>query len=158
MGVKAGMSLRLAHVLSPAAHFMPAGEVRYGEASGEVVDILLDFADGVEPEELWHPFQDDGSRSLVIGRSLPARYSLDLTGLPSRETPAFLQHLGRTVQRHTTLVPAVGCAQHWFAAQVAATISRPQHVLPVVAGQEAAFLANRCVLEILNGMAERKLV
>src|SRR5690606_21059127 len=55
MGVRPGMSLRLAHVLSPHSHFMPAAEASYSQASGEIVDVLLDSPCLVEPEELWHP-------------------------------------------------------------------------------------------------------
>ena len=54
-GVKSGMSLRLAHVLSPEAHFMAADPPRYYDASAEVAGVLLDFTHLIEIEALWAP-------------------------------------------------------------------------------------------------------
>ena len=141
-GVRPGMSLRQAHALSPHALFLSAARLRYHHASGEVVDVLADFADVVEPEELWQP--DTQARPSAGGRSLPAHYYLDLD-LPDQEALALAQHAGRTVRQETHLAPAIGLAPHKFAAQVAASLTRPNHARPVAAGEEVEFLAGRSI-------------
>ncbi len=145
VGVKAGMTLRLAHVLSPQARFLPATRPRYAQASGEIVDVLLDFAPDVEPQELWHPFGETSVQFTVDGRYLPARYYLDFDGLPPRESLALAQEMGRFLRGETRFSPAIGLAQGRFAAQVAATISRPDHARLVEPGDDADFLATRSI-------------
>jgi nucleotidyltransferase/DNA polymerase involved in DNA repair len=137
-GVRPGMSLQLAHLLTPGSHFMPANPPRYLDASGEVVDVLVDFSPLVEPEELWHP-------APVQPGCLPVRYYLDLESLPLAEALPLVQEMGRTVRQETRLTPTIGLAQQRLAAQVAATLARPNHTKTVPVGEEAAFLADRPV-------------
>ena len=156
-GVRPGMPLRQAHLLSPASHFLPAAPSRYLDATGEVVDVLVDFTHLVVPEELWQP-PLDGKHTLPAGaRTLPARYTVDLEGLPSQEALPLVQEMGRAVRRHTHLEPAVGLAAASFAAQVAAALARPNCVRPVAAGAERGFLADRPVtfLPLEQEMARR---
>ena len=47
-GVRPGMSLRLAHVLSPQAEFISTNLPHYFSAHGEITDILTDFTNLVE--------------------------------------------------------------------------------------------------------------
>lgn len=140
-GVRPGMSLRLAHMLTPNSHFMPATPPRYLDASGEVVDVLVDFSPLVEPEELWQP----EAQHTAGGQRLPARYYLDLDDLPMSEALPLVQEMGRTVRQETKLAPAIGLAEQRLAAQVAATLARPNHTKTVPVGEEAAFLADRPV-------------
>jgi DNA polymerase-4 len=133
-GVRIGMSLRLAHVLSPHSHFLPAAETRYSKVSGELVDLLLDFSPLIEPQEWWHP---------IPARQLPARYCLDLEGLPQREALPFVQEMGRTLRKETLFSAAIGLATHKFTAEVAATVCRDGHMLSVQVGQDESFLAAR---------------
>lgn len=139
-GVRAGMPLRQAHVLSPGSCFLPAEPARYLSAAGELIDALTDFTPLVAPEDLWQP---PGKRqSLPAGaRTLPARYTVDLEGLPRREAVPLTQEMGRTVRRETGLEAAIGIAADAFTAQVAATLARPNHVRPVEPGAEREFLA-----------------
>jgi DNA polymerase-4 len=138
-GVRPGMSLRLAHLLTPDSHFMPADPSRYLDASGEVVDVLVDFSPLVEPEELWQP----ETQQTAGGQHLPARYYMDLDSLPIGEALPLVQEMGRTVRQETKLIPAIGLAEQRLAAQVAATLARPNHAKTVPVGEEAAFLADR---------------
>ena len=141
-GVRPGMSLRQAHALSPHSRFLSTARLKYLHASGEVVDVLVDFSNTVEPEELWWPPSETREPPTAGGRSLPAHYYLDLD-LPAQEAIPFSRHIGRSVRQETQLAPAIGLAPHKFAAQVAAALARPNHARPVAAGEEAEFLAGR---------------
>ncbi len=141
-GVKIGMSLRLVQVLSPHSHFMPAAETRYSKTSGEVIDLLLDFSPLIEPQEWWHPFKDKQPASLAT-RVLPARYCLDLEGLPHKEALPFVQEIGRMLRQETRFSAAIGLAANKFTAEVASFVCRTDHTLPVQSGQDAQFLASR---------------
>jgi DNA polymerase-4 len=142
-GVQPGMSLRLVHVLSPQSHFMPATELKYSQTSGEIVDILMDFARFIEPEELWHPFTKVDQRLTMSARTLPARYCLDLEELPLKESLPFSRQIGQAVRQETHLSPAIGLAANKFTAQIAATLGSSNCVLPVSPGEEAQFLSTR---------------
>lgn len=141
-GVRPGMPLRHAHVLSPDSRFLPAELDRYLGAAGEVVDVLTDFTPLVAPEEVWQSI--DRKQWLPAGaRTLPARYTVDLEGLPQREALPLAQEMGRTVRGQTGLEPAVGLADDAFTAQVAATMTRPNHLRPVDSSARREFLAER---------------
>jgi DNA polymerase-4 len=144
-GVEIGMSLRLVQVLSPSSHFMPAAENRYSKVSSEVIDILTDFSHLIEPQELWHPYAKPRQPVSAHSRALPARYCLDLEGLPEREALPFVQAMGQSVRQETKMDPAIGLARQKFTAQVAATICHTSHALPVKAGEETTFLASRAL-------------
>jgi nucleotidyltransferase/DNA polymerase involved in DNA repair len=148
------MSLRLAHVLSPEAHFMAADPPRYYDASAEVAGVLLDFTHLIEIEALWAPHKNRAAkpagRSLTgpgtaLGWRLPAAYTLDLESLPPAEALGLAQEMGRQVRRQTRLAPAVSLAKSKFVAQVAASLTRPNHARPVTAAEEGAFLAGQPV-------------
>jgi DNA polymerase-4 len=144
-GVKPGMSLRLAHVLSPHSHFVPAALPRYQGAAGEVVDVLTDFTHLVEPENLWQPPERAQPYLTAATRCLPAHYYVDLESLPLREATPLSQEIGRTVRSETRLAPSVGLAADRFTAQVAATLGRPNHLRPVTPETERDFLAQRSI-------------
>jgi len=141
LGVAPGMSLRLAHVLSPESNFLPSAPAQYLNASGEVVDILSDFSPLIEPEELWQPMLTSWQQETIGGRTLPARYYLDMEGLPLPEAVPLAREIGRTIQRESKLTPAVGLAQNKFVAQVAASLSTAGRLLPVQPQKERSFLA-----------------
>lgn len=143
MGVKSGMSLRLVQVLSPHSHFLPAARARYGQVASEVMDVLTDFSCLVEPQELWHSAANPKQYFTRNGRTLPARYCLDLEGLPAQESVTFVREIGKSVRQETGLAPAIGLASNKFTAQIAATIARPNRALPVASGQDAGFLSSR---------------
>jgi len=141
VGVRARMPLRQAHLLSPAAHFLPPAQPRYRGASGETVDVLTDFTPLIEPEDLWLAELEMMYPVPLHHRFLPAHYHLDLESLPVKEVIPFVQHIGRMLRQETKLAPAIGLGQSKFTAQVAATTARINHLRPVLPGQEVAFLA-----------------
>jgi nucleotidyltransferase/DNA polymerase involved in DNA repair len=144
-GVKPGMSLRLAHVLSPNSQFIPPTPPLYLKTSSEITDILTDFTHLVEPEALWLANHSPEQRRVAVGCSLPARFTLDLESLEPANAMALAKEIGSTVRRHTHLSPAVGLAENWFVAQVAAAHTKPNHVRPIFPGQESQFLASRTI-------------
>lgn len=144
-GVRPGMSLRLAHVLSPNSQFMPPTPPLYLRASSEITDILTDFTHLVEPEALWLANHSPEQQRAAVGRSLPARFTLDLESLEPASAIAMAKEIGSTVRQHTHLSPAVSLAENWFVAQVAAAHTKPNHARPIFPGQETQFLASRTI-------------
>ena len=150
-GGKPGRSLRLAHVVSPEAHFMAAAPPRSHNVSAEVAGVLMAFTHLIEIEALWSPnIKQATSRprwgpGVAFGRRLPASYTLDLESLPPAEALALSQEMGRQVRRQTQLTPAVGLAKSKFVAQVAATLARPNHARSITADEEGSFLASQPV-------------
>ncbi len=145
MGVKSGMSLRLVQVLSPESHFLPADTSQYSGVSGELIDLLTDYSCLLEPQELWHSSASPNRFLSQIVRTLPACYCLDLEGLPYQQSTSFVQEMGKAVRQETSFAPSVGLAANKFTAQVAATVCRPSHALPVSPGEEGRFLSARPV-------------
>ena len=156
-GVKPGMSLRLAHVLSPHSHFMPATLPRYQGAAGEVIDVLTDFTHLVEPENLWQPPDRAQPYLAAAMRALPAHYYVDLESLPLREATPLAQEIGRAVRHKTRLAPSMGLADDRFTAQVAATLGRPNNLRPVEPEAGRDFLARQSIsfLPLHKEMARR---
>ena len=173
-GVRPGMSLRLAHVLTPQAEFLPANPDRYRHTYGEITDILTDFTNRIEPEELWsavglgvlaptrtqYARSDNGPLSFqgrAFARSLPARYTLDLETLPIVEALSLSKEIGRSVRRHTYLAPTLGLAEDRFCAQIAATVSKPNHIRSVDSEEKSDFLARQTIhfLPLDREMARR---
>lgn len=142
-GVRPGMSLRMVQLLSPNAQFLPAAAPRYAQVSAEVVDVLADFLPDIEPQELWHSFPESALGATAHAYYLPARYCLDLDGLPQSEAVTVVQEMGRQVRQETSFTPGIGVSADKFTAQIAATVCRPNHLLPVAAEGAAEFLSSR---------------
>jgi nucleotidyltransferase/DNA polymerase involved in DNA repair len=164
-GVRPGMSLRLAHVLSPQAEFISTNLPHYFSAHGEITDILTDFTNLVEPQKLWslaevEPLRKAKRRDLpaanlptnqpaplgkAFGRRLPARYTLDLQSLPPVEALPLAQEIGRSVRQHTYLSPAIGLATNRFVAQMAAVLTHPNHARTISLEDEPLFLSAQTI-------------
>lgn len=144
-GVRPGMSLRLAHTLSPHSHFMPAALSKYQLAAAEIIDTLTDFTHLVEPDNLWQPLEKPPAFLSAAARRLPASYYVDLETLPLHEATPLAREIGRSVRQHTALQPALGLAADRFTAHVAATLARPNHLRPVEPHEEETFLAAQSI-------------
>ncbi len=150
-GVRPGMSLRLAHFLSPQANFIPANPPRYLDASAEIVDILTGFTHLVEPELYWSQagvrVRNAKASNLqagygpAFGHRLPACFTLDLESLPPAEALSLAQEIGRSVRDHSHLAPAIGLAQNIFVAHVAAVFTQANYARPITSDQVSPFLA-----------------
>ena len=144
-GVRPGMSLRLAHVISPEAEFMGANPPLYFNASGEITDILSDFTHLIEPEALWHPEVDLKRNKTASSFRLPARFNLDLETLPEKNALALARHIGKDIRQKTWMNPAIGLAKDKFVAQVAATITQPNHARSITPAETTQFLSSRSI-------------
>lgn len=123
-GIKTAMPLSEAYRLCPQAVFLPGRYAHYKATSDQFMAILADFTPDVEPfslDEAW----------------------IDLTGFePSygaaRRTAQKIQ--GR-IQEELGITASVGIATCKVVAKVASDREKPNGLVEVPAGQEAAFLA-----------------
>jgi len=123
-GVHSAMPLRRAYQLCPHAIFVEGHMERYREYSGRVFEILNSFT------------------PLVSMASIDEAY-LDMTGTERLHGPplkaAHLLH--ERVKRATALNCSVGISASRLVAKVSSDQAKPNGVLWVIPGQEAAFLA-----------------
>jgi len=123
-GLHAGMPLSRAQRLCPQAIFLEGDYHRYGEASNAFQAILADFSPDLEVVSIDEAYLDiTGSEYLFgppkeLGRKLKARVRSEL-GLPA----------------------SVGIASCKVVAKVASDRAKPDGLVEVPAGQEAAFLS-----------------
>lgn len=153
-GVQPGMSLRLAHFLSPRAKFQPANKPLYQGSSAEIVDLLSDFTNLVEPELFWSQagmkanFTGTGLQAgygPAFGHRLPARYTIDLESLPQKEALRLVAEIGRSVRAETKLAPAIGLADNTFVAHIAAVMAQSNHTRSIPFDHVAGFLSCRSI-------------
>jgi DNA polymerase-4 len=123
-GVHSAMPLRTAAALCPGGVFVPVDGAKYQAASRQVMAILRRFTPQVEPVSIDEAFLDvTGSQALFgdgesIGRQIRA---------------AIREELGLTA--------SVGVATTKLVAKVASDLRKPDALVVVPPGQEAAFLA-----------------
>jgi DNA polymerase-4 len=122
-GVHSAMPLRTAAALCPGAVFVPVDGAKYMAVSREVMAILRRFTPGVEPISIDEAFLDvTGSQALFgdgesIGRQIRA-----------------------AIRDEVRLTASVGVATTKLVAKVASDLRKPDALVVVPPGQEAAFL------------------
>jgi nucleotidyltransferase/DNA polymerase involved in DNA repair len=124
---------------------MAANPPRYFSASGEITDILSDFTHLFEPEALWHPEFDSKRKHTASSLRLPARFNMDFEMLPEKEAVALARQIGKNVRQKTWMNPAIGVAQNKFVAQIAATLTRPNHSRSISPTETPDFLSSRSI-------------
>ena len=123
-GVHSAMPISRAFRLCPQAVFLPVDMDKYTAVSREIMDLLADFTPLIEPLSIDEAFLDvTASRALhgdgaVIGREIKARIKADVS-----------------------LTASVGVATNKFLAKVASELEKPDGLVVVEPGHEAAFLA-----------------
>lgn len=123
-GVRSAMPSSQAGRLCPQAVFLPVRMARYQQVSRQVMAILRHYTPLLEQISVDEAFLDvTGSRRLFgeagqIGREIKARIRAELD-----------------------LTASVGIASNKFVAKVASDLRKPDGLVLVRAGQEAAFLA-----------------
>jgi DNA polymerase-4 len=123
-GVHSAMPLRTAAALCPGGVFVPVDGAKYMAVSREVMAILRRFTPGVEPISIDEAFLDvTGSQALfgdgeTIGRQIRA-----------------------AIRDEVRLTASVGVATTKLVAKVASDLRKPDALVVVPPGQEAAFLA-----------------
>jgi DNA polymerase-4 len=121
-GVHSAMPLRTAARLCPEAAFLPGRFERYAEVSRAVMDIFDDYTPLVEPISMDEAF-------------------LDVTGAPAGDGPTIGRALKARVRDEVGLVVSVGVATNKLVAKVASDLRKPDALVIVAPGDEAAFLA-----------------
>jgi DNA polymerase IV len=122
LGVHSAMPLRTAARLCPQGAFLPGRFERYAEVSRQVMDIFDDYTPLVEPISMDEAF-------------------LDVTGAPAGDGPTIGRALRDRVRNEVGLVVSVGVATNKLVAKVASDLRKPDALVIVAPGEEAAFLA-----------------
>ena len=136
-GLHAGMPLAQAYRLCPSARFIPGRFDHYLEVSRRFLSILGDYT----------PF--------IQSMGLDEAY-LDMTGFESLYGPPerVAAEMKRRVNDELRITASVGIATSRVVAKVASDAGKPDGLLTVPPGHEAAFLAPRRVRE-LPGVGEK---
>jgi DNA polymerase-4 len=123
-GIHSAMSLREAYRRCPGAVFLPVDGGRYQQASREVMAILRRYTPAVEPISIDEAFLDvTGSAALFgDGETIATRIKDD-------------------VRSEVGLTASVGVATTKLVAKVASDLRKPDGLVVVPPGHEAAFLA-----------------
>lgn len=123
-GVHSAMPLRRAYQLCPQAIFVEGHMERYRDYSGRVFEVLNRFT------------------PLVSMASIDEAY-LDMTGTERLHGPPLraAHRLHEAIKSETALNCSVGVSQSRLVAKVSSDQAKPNGVLWVIPGQEAAFLA-----------------
>ncbi len=123
-GVHSAMPLRTAHKLCPQAIFVDGHPERYREYSQKVYDVLCGFTPLVEMASIDEAYLDVTGTQRLYGPPLRA---------------AHLLH--ERVHAATSLNCSIGVAASRLVAKICSDQAKPNGVLWVVPGREAAFLA-----------------
>jgi DNA polymerase-4 len=121
-GVHSAMPLRTAARLCPQAAFLQGRFDRYAEVSRAVMAIFDEYTPLVEPISMDEAF-------------------LDVTGAPAGNGPSIGRALKARVRGEVGLVVSVGVATNKLVAKVASDLRKPDGLVIVEPGDEAAFLA-----------------
>lgn len=123
-GVHSAMPLRTAHALCPQGVFLPVDGRRYQAASRAVMTILRRFTPLVEPISIDEAFLDvTGSRALF------------------GDGPTIAAMIRKAVSEEVGLTASVGVAATKLVAKIASDLRKPDGLVVVPPGEEAAFLA-----------------
>jgi DNA polymerase-4 len=123
-GLHSGMPLRTASRLCPQAIFIEGSFPRYRAASQKFMAILADFSPFLEPVSLDEAY-------------------LDATGFESIHGSArrMAEKIRARVKGKLGLTASVGIASGKVIAKIAAELSKPDGLMEILPGEEAAFLA-----------------
>lgn len=123
-GVRSAMPIRRAVRLCPHAVFLPVDMERYRRVSDQVMAILRDFSPLVEVVSVDEAFVDLAGTEGLFGSPLEA-----------------VRRIKARVRRETGLTASAGLAANKFVAKVASDLGKPDGLVVVAPGTEAAFLA-----------------
>jgi DNA polymerase-4 len=123
-GVRSAMPLRTAAALCPNAIFVPVDGRKYGAVSREVMAILRTFTPLVEPVSIDEAFLD-------------VRGTEGLLGSPE----AIARQIKAEIVGQLSLTISVGVATTRLVAKIASDLRKPDGLVVVAPGTEAAFLA-----------------
>jgi DNA polymerase IV len=123
-GVHSAMPLRTAYALCPTGVFLPVDGRKYQSVSRDVMTILRTFTPLVEPISIDEAFLDvTGSRALF------------------GDGPTIAAAIRSKVRQEVGLTVSVGVATTKLVAKIASDLRKPDALVVVPPGEEAAFLA-----------------
>jgi nucleotidyltransferase/DNA polymerase involved in DNA repair len=123
-GVASAMPISRAYRACPHGIYVPVDMEKYARVSRQVMEVLRRFTDLVEPISIDEAFLDvTGSRRILGDGERIARALKD------------------TVRRETSLTASVGVATSKLVAKIASDLRKPDGLVVVPPGTEAAFLA-----------------
>jgi DNA polymerase-4 len=123
-GVRSAMPISKAARLCPHGVFVPVDMEKYARVSEEIMAILGDFSPLVEPVSVDEAFVDlTGTESLF--------------GAPADT----VQRIKQRIREATGLGASAGLASNKFIAKIASDLRKPDGLVIVPPGREAAFLA-----------------
>jgi DNA polymerase IV len=123
-GVHSAMSLREAVRRCPDGVFLPVDGRRYQRASRDVMTVLRRFTPQVEPISIDEAFLDVTGSQALFG-----------------DGPAIARRIKDDVHQEVGLTASVGVATTKLVAKIASDLRKPDGLVVVAPGEEAAFLA-----------------
>ena len=123
-GVHSAMSLREAYRRCPGAVFLPVDGRRYQQASRDVMTILRRYTPQCEPISIDEAFLDVTGSAALFG-----------------DGPTIATLIKAAVHEEVGLTASVGVASNKLVAKVASDLRKPDGLVVVPPGEEAAFLA-----------------
>jgi len=123
-GVRSAMPLRIAGRLCPEGIFVPGDAEAYGKASDAVMDLFFERTPLVEPISLDEAFLDVTATEHLFGGAVQIAHGLKAD-----------------VRSKCGLVLSVGVAANKLCAKIGSDLRKPDGLVIVPAGTEAAFLA-----------------
>jgi DNA polymerase-4 len=123
-GIHSAMPVRQARLLCPDAAFVPVDGRRYATASRRVMDILRRFTPLFEPISIDEAFLDVTGSRMLFG-----------------DGEAIARAIKAAIRGEEELTASVGVATTKLVAKVASDLRKPDGLVVVPPGSEAAFLA-----------------
>jgi len=123
-GVHSAMPLRTAGRLCPDAAFLPVDGAKYQRVSREVMAILRRFSPLVEPISIDEAFLDVTASAALFG-----------------DGPTIAARIKAAIRDEIGLTASVGVATTKLVAKIASELRKPDGLVVVPPGDEAAFLA-----------------
>ena len=122
-GVHSAMPITQAYRLCPTAIFLPVEMPKYVRVSADVMEILREVTPLVEPLSLDEAFLDVTASGALLGSGL-----------------AIAQRLKSRIRERVGLTASAGVAPNKFLAKIASDLEKPDGLVEVRPGTEAAFL------------------
>jgi nucleotidyltransferase/DNA polymerase involved in DNA repair len=123
-GVGSAMPISQAFRLCPKGVYLPVDMEKYGQVSKQVMEVLRGITDLVEPVSIDEAFLDVTGRRRALGSG-----------------EAIARKLKDAIRQQIRLTASVGVAASKLVAKVASDLRKPDGLVVVPPGTEAAFLA-----------------
>lgn len=130
-GVRSAMPVSRARQLCPSAVYLESDFSYYGPASKQFHAILRDYTPLVEPAGADEAYLDVRGGEQLFG-----------------DAPATARDIRRRVQAEIGITASVGVSVNKLVSKVASDAGKPDGLVVVAAGEEAAFLAPRPIREL----------